>query len=88
MVNTTLREGDIIIVGTDGLFDNLFAEQILMLSNENPGSAEYIGNVAVSASFRKDIETPYSSKAKENGIFYQGGKMDDISLLVVSILPL
>ena len=73
-------EGDIIIAGTDGLFDNLSDEQIMQLAksnlHESPGSISMqLVTAAFEASIDKKAVTPYSTAATEEfNIIYQGGK--------------
>jgi len=84
-----LQPGDVVLMGSDGIFDNLTDEQIL----EFVGNSKYSNNPALllrviinearKVSLDRDVMTPYSQMAKRygypeysNGV---GGKVDDIS---------
>eukprot|EP00894_Picocystis_sp_ML_P005001 jgi/Pico_ML_1/55518/g1193.t1 len=55
-----LQQGDMIVLGTDGLFDNIFDEEVAALATVALG-------------------------AREAGFFYQGGKLDDVTVVVVFV---
>ena len=86
-------EGDIIIAGTDGLFDNLSDEQIMRIAMSNGHkSPSSISMQLVTAAFEASIDkkaiTPYSTAATEEfNIIYQGGKKDDIACVVGRVVP-
>ena len=86
-------EGDIIIAGTDGSFDNLSDEQIMQLAksnlHESPGSISMqLVTAAFEASIDKKAVTPYSTAATEEfNIIYQGGKKDDIACVFGLVVP-
>jgi len=84
-----LQPGDAILMGSDGIFDNLTDEQILQFvanpkySNNPALLLRVIINEARKISLDKEVMTPYSQMAKRygypeysNGV---GGKVDDIS---------
>lgn len=84
-----LQPGDVILMGSDGIFDNLTDEQILEFvanpkySNNPALLLRVIINEARSVSLDKEVMTPYSQMAKRYGYpEYSsgvGGKIDDIS---------
>ena len=80
---------DIIIVGTDGLFDNLYPEQILDLINRNSNLNNLSVNLVHSAfnlSKNNNWISPFSFEAKKNNINnMKGGKMDDITIIVAQV---
>lgn len=87
--NTTIAitSGDCIILATDGLFDNLFPEDITAVVKEcRRGGAQRIAdglvNAAYRASVRTDTNTPFSVEAQRAGKFHVGGKPDDITVIV------
>ncbi|WCJ25593.1 hypothetical protein M5689_007465 [Euphorbia peplus] len=85
-----VEDGDIIVAATDGLFDNVYPndlEKILNLNkNDEPNNlASRIAKIALVNA--KDIDY-YSPFAKAYGMFgfgFQGGKYDDITVIVAKI---
>jgi len=88
--NHEVKTGDIIVVGTDGLFDNLDEYDISglvdsFLKSHNYDSkelAEYIGQEAFKASVDTRRESPFGREARKAGYRYNGGKSDDITVVV------
>lgn len=79
-------------LGSDGLFDNLFSEEILEICKENPDCdsttlAELIATAASDASTASRL-SPFAKGAKEVGWNYWGGKVDDISVVVGKVKKL
>jgi len=86
-VTLELREGDLIIVGSDGLFDNLFDSEILdiaLQSKDGENIAENLAKTAFMKSQSLNIETPFRKSACELGLVESplGGKLDDITIVV------
>lgn len=85
-------KGDIIIVASDGLFDNVEDEDIASIAwmyrhASSQAVAEHIATLAFQNSTDKHIVSPYSRAATEEyGIVYRGGKMDDITIIVAKIV--
>lgn len=90
-LNTNVQTGDVILMGSDGLFDNLSDDVILRTVASVPARASVISRklVDLSRTVSLDVEadTPFAKLAKragfegyENG---RGGKVDDISCVVV-----
>ena len=92
---TKLLLGDIIVAGSDGVFDNLGTDDIIrIVSDEKAKSKPALLAQKIVAESRKvsldtEAPTPYAKQAKRNR--YQsyasglGGKVDDISCIVVNI---
>ncbi|KAG1049264.1 hypothetical protein G6F43_008396 [Rhizopus delemar] len=102
-----LEKGDIIIMATDGLYDNLFDKDILRLvshhvqSNTIPATqhrsarvrnlqpqllADILANSAKEVSETKyRIDTPFQRRAMKEGLLMEGGKLDDISVIVAVV---
>lgn len=85
---------DIIIIASDGLWDNLSIKSILNLINQvkdeyNLIDCEQISHLLVKqaqvVSYSKTAITPFSLKSKESGGNKLGGKMDDISVIVLQV---
>jgi protein phosphatase PTC7 len=89
-----VAEGDIIIAGTDGLFDNLFDEEIVKIAEETLEQAfdknrpfasslsEKIVRRAISSSLDSSVKSPFSVQANKIGRTYSGGKPDDTTVIV------
>lgn len=88
-----VEAGDIIVAGTDGLLDNMFATEIkeVLAQGTKDGVqtdqlAFTIANYALYNSFDRFTETPYARNAKRAGIHHTGGKIDDITVIVSHIV--
>ncbi|KAG1473604.1 hypothetical protein G6F56_000864 [Rhizopus delemar] len=94
-----VQKGDIIIMGSDGLFDNLFDKDILSIVQSLVGPqamsdrfmpikpqiiSDALAKKAKSVS-QTGLESPFQNKATNEGIYYQGGKVDDISVVVAIV---
>jgi len=85
--------GDIIIMGSDGLLDNMsemeMVEEVqrLLAAGAHPSTmAQQIAKVAFDHSLDKHGVTPYSRAATEAfDMVYSGGKPDDITVLVAVV---
>lgn len=91
-LNVELVSGDLVIMGSDGIFDNLDDDTILDLVAKSSAikptpMAKKICDVSRKASLDKNSPTPYSKQAKRRGdADYKdglGGKLDDVSCIVV-----
>ena len=85
----TLEDGDIVVMGSDGLLDNVWPKQILEYVNQEPQNpialAKGLAEIAYEQSQNKENAVPFFHRAKEEGVIfgsYQGGKEDDITVLV------
>lgn len=93
--NIKVQEGDVVILSSDGLVDNLFDEDILEeveRSSVASGSAppqvlsEALCRRAKAVSEdQRAVTSPFQQRANEEGIHFVGGKPDDISVLVAVI---
>lgn len=84
--------GDVIVAGTDGLFDNLYNNDItaVVVHAVRAGlgpqvMAQKIAALARQRAQEKDRQTPFSAAAQEAGFRYYGGKLDDITVVVSCI---
>jgi len=91
-LNVELIPGDLIIMGSDGVFDNVNDDQLLELVAKSQGAkpvslAKKICDVSRKVSLDKNAATPYSKQAQRRGdADYRdglGGKLDDVSCVVV-----
>lgn len=85
----TVQEGDIIILGTDGLFDNMKDEMIVKhISRLKDASvdiqevADAIVSEAHKLGFDPHYVSPFSLHAAANGFNVIGGKPDDVTVLI------
>ena len=89
-MNFELVRGDIILMASDGIFDNLSKDEIVELAKSAPKAntvAKKVSERSRKVSLDSQAETPYASQAKKNGDpdfrDGRGGKVDDISCVVV-----
>ncbi|CAG8744465.1 13841_t:CDS:1, partial [Acaulospora morrowiae] len=89
-----IQRGDIIILGSDGIFDNLFEDDILeeisrficprkgILRVKPQIISDALAYRAKKASEDLNNSSPFQCRAMQEGLYYVGGKKDDISVLV------
>ncbi|KAL4265225.1 Protein phosphatase [Pleurotus pulmonarius] len=93
---TRLRDGDIVIAYTDGLADNVFPSEmstICSLVARSGGSedeqvqamADRIVDYARKCMKNKTRVSPFEREAARQGIFFQGGKPDDVTVVVALV---
>jgi protein phosphatase PTC7 len=86
-----LQQGDLLIMASDGLFDNLTNEFILnYLQQSQTSTLDSISKDLVEAakfiSGRKDVDTPFAMEARKAGrVNAIGGKPDDISIVLAMV---
>ncbi|RDX83666.1 putative protein phosphatase 2C 55, partial [Mucuna pruriens] len=81
--------GDVIVAGTDGLFDNLYNNEITavvvhaMRAGLSPQvTAQKIAALARQRALDKNRQTPFSTAAQDAGFRFYGGKLDDTTVVV------
>lgn len=78
------QPGDVVILSTDGLLDNLHEEHVVQIVNHTPPHSlakalrHHAGRLAEHPSYM----SPFAQKARESGRWYSGGKPDDITVVV------
>ena len=88
-----LKLNDLIIAGTDGLFDNLFDTEILETAEsfaafyDNKKElvqklAEQLSTKAVEKGWDSNYKSPFSRNATKHGRKHFGGKLDDTTVIV------
>lgn len=89
ILKCSVQAGDVIVAGTDGLFDNLYNNEIVSIvvhaKRVHLKPQEMAKNIATLARERavdRNRETPFSTAAREAGFRYYGGKLDDITVVV------
>jgi protein phosphatase PTC7 len=90
-ITIDVQPDDLIILGTDGLWDNLFDEDIIDVVANAPSDpatiAQQIARQAHIVANDKDIISPFSKSARSNGYpLATGGKLDDITVLVARVV--
>lgn len=89
----TGRAGDVVVLATDGLFDNMSVGEITDVLatelHEQPAKsmAVAIATIAQKLSFDAQRQSPFEIEAKKHGLFYKGGKVDDTTVIVMKLLP-
>ena len=87
-----LRAGDVVVAGTDGLFDNVFAEEAASMACASAAAGEGPAAAAATlAAFARSraadplCASPFALAAQAMGYPYRGGKMDDITVVVAYV---
>ncbi|CAI4222257.1 unnamed protein product [Auanema sp. JU1783] len=89
----SIKQGDIIVIATDGLWDNLTEKHVLdqlkPLTDQTITVQEACNALALTArrlAFDSNHNSPFAIKARENGFLAPGGKPDDITLVLLLIV--
>ncbi|KAG6508286.1 hypothetical protein ZIOFF_033660 [Zingiber officinale] len=85
-----LDEGDVIVTATDGLFDNLYEQEIaaivfksLQASLKPKEVAEYLAKRAQEVGRSATARSPFADAALASGYpMFTGGKLDDVTVIV------
>ena len=83
-----LEDNDLVILGSDGLFDNVFDDELIGqlkevgYNNSERSIAESLASLAFKLSLDKKRSSPFAKQAVENGLWFEGGKSDDITVVV------
>ncbi|XP_017256710.2 probable protein phosphatase 2C 55 [Daucus carota subsp. sativus] len=93
-IELKMMAGDVIVAGTDGLFDNMHLEEIsaqvsqgISRGSDPQDLAWTIAENALYNSFDRFAVTPFARASRENGGSHSGGKRDDITVLVAFVQP-
>ena len=83
--------GDVFVLGSDGLFDNLWEEDIheIILKNKKDYKkcAHALVHDAMNISTDPSYdESPFQLKASEEGLYHIGGKLDDTTAIVGEVV--
>lgn len=88
-IQQNVQEGDIIIVATDGLYDNVPNNEIVEYAssiNDPMDLAESLGDLASKRGLDKSYKSPFMQAAIKAGEKWQGGKPDDITVVVARVI--
>ncbi|XP_054710472.1 protein phosphatase PTC7 homolog [Uloborus diversus] len=91
-----IEEGDLILLATDGLFDNLpesvIVQHLSKLRDHNLENMQKMVNslafLAHRLAFDANYLSPFAKRARENGINTFGGKPDDVTVLLAAVTNL
>ncbi len=82
-----LEFDDMLVLGSDGLFDNLFEDEIMSIISgmKNEAAAHIAESLAVAATDkgRSSDSTPFERTSQAAGYSHTGGKTDDTTIIVV-----
>ncbi|CAK4698760.1 unnamed protein product [Aphanomyces euteiches] len=84
-----VEEGDLIILATDGLFDNVDEDQLLEIVAAEPDVESITKNLVKKAydlSLDRKIDSPFARLAKENDKMWGGGMPDDITIIAARVI--
>lgn len=84
-----VASGDVLVLATDGVYDNLYEREILDVVDSGhkkgvePGTvAMWLVKLAHQAGLNKEGRSPFSDAAQAAGYSYEGGKLDDATVVV------
>ena len=83
-VSFPVKEGDVVIAGTDGIFDNVWLEEMIKVLKHcaqqegkfEENAAVVLTNLAWKQSQDRHKESPFSAEARKNGMIFYGGKTE------------
>lgn len=95
LYNFKVQEGDLLLLGSDGVFDNLYDDELCELAENFAWPVqvqeaqyqlthpEYVAKAISYAAYYKaadqGAQTPFADTARKNNVQFSGGKMDDIT---------
>ena len=88
-----MQTGDIVVVGTDGLWDNLYEDQVVGIVHKEMGEngwtpqgvARELVREARRLGEQDDYESPFCVEGRRHGHGRLGGKLDDITVMVAAV---
>lgn len=88
-----LREGDLVLCASDGVFDNVELDALMDRLKDVPSIgcrkvAEAIGRQSQLNSHNPHFLSPFARHAQEAGSRHMGGKLDDVTVVVAQVTPI
>jgi len=87
------EEGDILVLSSDGLWDNLFTEEVLNIVNDYTDNGVVRADKASQALVRETLQmwqsprdSPFAEEAKRQGQYFSGAKIDDVVVIVSQLM--
>ena len=81
--------GDVIMLASDGVLDNLYDDEIAELLNQGGSAAILSDRLATRArclSLDGQRRSPFTLEAAKAGYKMPGGKLDDVTLVLIKVL--
>ena len=87
----SVEQDDMVVMASDGLFDNLTDEMIMQCFGKTagPGSYENVDDISECIAMKAEVfsmdrrwDSPFAQNARAEGRRYAGGKQDDITVIV------
>ena len=90
-VKFPVEVGDVFVAGSDGLFDNLWDEDIAKILFKHKNDLKRCCKALVDEAMNKSVdpsydESPFQLKAGEEGLYHIGGKLDDTTAIIGEIV--
>lgn len=85
-------ESDLVVLASDGFADNIFTHQLLQYAEKyyRDGMLKdlpiELTKIATTRALDRTGDSPFAAKAREWGIEYVGGKVDDTTVIVAEIV--
>ncbi|ESK96964.1 hypothetical protein Moror_6542 [Moniliophthora roreri MCA 2997] len=94
--STKLRDGDIVIAFTDGLSDNVFTNEMVTICSlvarqggtedqQVQAMADRLVEYGRQSMMSREKVTPFEREAARLGMFFRGGKIDDVTVVVALV---
>merc|ERR1711865_239115 len=93
MGEVEVQHGDIVLLGTDGLFDNMYTWEILDMVTVSLGQPAHMANLAKHIAVKAQKlaadphrMSPFAQKAVDVGHRFTGGKPDDVTVIISTVI--
>lgn len=91
-VQLKLREDDVLVVATDGLWDNIPMDEVIeraaAVDTSPQEVADKLADMATENQLNKKYRSPFQKAAEKAGQEWEGGKEDDLTIVVGRVTPL
>jgi len=92
LIKFEVEPGDVVVMATDGVFDNLSSQMIVSMAWDGVTRLVPLNDVAQSLALEAQRvaldphgDTPFAEGARKVGQVWNGGKLDDITVLVACV---